>query len=77
MSEIENKNSLSAKVRDSAVKSLGNKSIDASEAAKPFLDKEMVMALIDVASQSKFDDSPLVMKQKIRKVIKARIRKEA
>jgi hypothetical protein len=36
----------------------------------------MIIGLIDIASQSKFDDSPLVMKQKIRKLIKSRIRKE-
>ena len=59
-----------------AVKSLNSKKSDASETAKPYLDQEMLIGLIDIASQSKFDDSPLVMKQKIRKLIKSRIRKE-
>jgi hypothetical protein len=64
------------KAQQAAIKSLTSKKVDASEAAKPFLDKEMLIGLIDIASQSKFDDSPLVMKQKIRKLIKSRIRKE-
>jgi len=65
------------KAQQAAIKSLSLKKGEASETAKPFLDKEMVISLIEIASQSKFDDSPLVMKQKIRKLIKSRIRKEA
>jgi hypothetical protein len=64
------------KAHQAAVKSLNSKKSDASETAKPYLDQEMLIGLIDIASQSKFDDSPLVMKQKIRKLIKSRIRKE-
>ena len=64
------------KAQQAAIKSLAAKKVDASETAKPFLDQEMLIGLIDIASQSKFDDSPLVMKQKIRKLIKSRIRKE-
>jgi len=64
------------KAQEAAIKSLSSKKEDASETAKPYLDQEMLIGLIDIASQSKFDDSPLVMKQKIRKLIKSRIRKE-
>lgn len=64
------------KAQEAAIKSLASKKVDASETAKPFLDQDMLIALIEIASQSKFDDSPLVMKQKIRKLIKSRIRKE-
>jgi len=64
------------KAQQAAIKSLSSKKDDASETAKPYLDQEMLIGLIDIASQSKFDDSPLVMKQKIRKLIKSRIRKE-
>ena len=64
------------KAQQAAIISLAVKKVDASETAKPFLDQEMLIGLIDIASQSKFDDSPLVMKQKIRKLIKSRIRKE-
>ena len=64
------------KAQQAAIKSLTSKKGDASETAKPYLDQEMLIGLIDIASQSKFDDSPLVMKQKIRKLIKSRIRKE-
>jgi MoxR-like ATPase len=53
-----------------AIKSLSSKKDDASETAKPYLDQEMLIGLIDIASQSKFDDSPLVMKQKIRLVVR-------
>lgn len=64
------------KAQEAAIKSLSSKKDDASETAKPYLDQEMLIGLIDIASQSKFDDSPLVMKQKIRKLIKSRIRKD-
>jgi hypothetical protein len=64
------------KAQEAAIKSLSSKKDEASETAKPYLDQEMLIGLIDIASQSKFDDSPLVMKQKIRKLIKSRIRKE-
>ena len=64
------------KAEQAALKALAQKKAEASETAKPFLDQEMLIGLIDIASQSKFDDSPLVMKQKIRKLIKSRIRKE-
>ena len=64
------------KAHQAAVTSQNSKKSDASETAKPYLDQEMLIGLIDIASQSKFDDSPLVMKQKIRKLIKSRIRKE-
>jgi hypothetical protein len=64
------------KAQQAALKSLGSKKDQASETAKPYLDRDMLISLIDIASQSKFDDSPLVMKQKIRKLIKSRIRQE-
>ena len=69
-----------AEHRENAVnyqKALDKRKNEASDVAKPFLNKEILVALIDVASKSQFDDSPLVMKQKIRKLIKSRIRKEA
>jgi hypothetical protein len=65
------------KAEKSALKALDKRKNEASDVAKPFLNKEILVALIDVASKSQFDDSPLVMKQKIRKLIKSRIRKEA
>ena len=65
------------KARSVALKSLSHKKNEASETAKPFLDDEMIKGLIDIASQAKFDDSSLVMKQKIRKLIKSRIRRDA
>lgn len=58
-----------------AIKSLNLKKTEASETAKPFLDSAMIKGIIEIAAQSKFDDSSLVMKQKIRKLIKSRIRK--
>ena len=64
------------KAKQAAIKSLNSKKADASETAKPFLDQEILVSLIEIALQSKFDDSPLVMKQKIRKLIKSRIRQE-
>jgi hypothetical protein len=64
------------KARSVALKSLSLKKNGASETAKPFLDDEMIKGLIDIASQAKFDDSSLVMKQKIRKLIKSRIRRD-
>jgi hypothetical protein len=64
------------KAQQAAIKSLNAKKADASETAKPYLDPEILVSLIEIALQSKFDDSPLVMKQKIRKLIKSRIRKE-
>lgn len=64
------------KAKQVALKSLSQKKDSASETAKPYLDSEMLTGLIDIASQAKFDDSPLIMKQKIRKLIKSRIRQE-
>ncbi len=43
---------------------------------KKIIDEKLVTNLIEIASQNRFDDSPLVMKQKIRKALKARIRAE-
>jgi hypothetical protein len=64
------------KAQEAAITSLNAKKAGASETAKPYLDQEILASLIEIALQSKFDDSPLVMKQKIRKLIKSRIRKE-
>ncbi len=59
-----------------ALKVLETKSSNFPETAKPFIDEKLVTNLIEIASQNRFDDSPLVMKQKIRKALKARIRAE-
>ena len=64
------------KARTAAIDSLGIKKNSASEIAQPFLTPEILNGLIDIAVQSKFDDSPLIMKQKIRKLLKSHIRKE-
>jgi len=77
MADITVENLPLEKIRKSANTALSEKFSEASETAKPFLDQKMLDSLIEIALQSKFDDSPLVMKQKIRKAIKARIRKES
>lgn len=64
------------KAEQAAIKALNSKREEATESAKPFLDQMMISSLIQIAAQSKFDDSPLVLKQKIRKLIKSRIRTE-
>jgi len=64
------------KALQAARQSLLLKKEDASETAKPYLDEGVLIGLINIAAISKFDDSPLVMKQKIRMLIKSRIRKE-
>jgi hypothetical protein len=65
------------KARTAAIESLEVNKSSASEIAQPFLTYEVLNGLIDIAVQSKFDDSPLIMKQKIRKLLKSHIRKEA
>ena len=48
-----------------------------SEVSKLNIDDAMIDSLIAVARQSRNDDSPLVIKQKIRNIIRAQIRKTA
>lgn len=46
-----------------------------SEASKEHINAEMIDSLMAVAINSSFDDSPLVIKQKIRNIIKQKIKK--
>ena len=46
-----------------------------SDVSKKHIDSEMIDSLIEVAMQSSFDSSPLVIKQKIRNIIKQKIKK--
>ena len=46
-----------------------------SDISKEHITDEMIDSLILVAINSKFDDSPLVIKQKIRNIIKQKIKK--
>ena len=46
-----------------------------SEVSKEHINDEMIDILISVAINSRFDDSPLVIKQKIRHIIKQKIKK--
>jgi hypothetical protein len=55
-----------------AVENLKN---EFSDASKQHIDNEMIDSLIEVAMQSSFDSSPLVIKQKIRNIIKQKIKK--
>jgi hypothetical protein len=55
-----------------AVENLKN---DFSDTSKKHIDNEMIDSLIEVAMQSSFDSSPLVIKQKIRNIIKQKIKK--
>ena len=48
---------------------------DFSEVSKEHINNELIESLIAVAINSKFDDSPLVIKQKIRNIIKQKIKK--
>jgi predicted thioredoxin/glutaredoxin len=55
-----------------AVENLKN---EFSDASKQHIDNEMIDSLIEVAMHSSFDSSPLVIKQKIRNIIKQKIKK--
>jgi hypothetical protein len=46
-----------------------------SEVSKKYIDEDLIDGIINVAVQSKIDDSSLVIKQKIRNLIKAKVRK--
>ena len=54
---------------------VGSISSEFSEDSKKYIDDSMIDSLIAVAIQSRIDDSPLVVKQKIRNLIRAQIRK--
>jgi hypothetical protein len=45
------------------------------EVSREFIDDGLIDSLIAVAMQSRIDDSPLVVKQKIRNIIRAKLRK--
>ena len=47
-----------------------------SEVGKIYIDDSMIESLIAVALKSVIDDSQLVIKQKIRNIIRAKLRKE-
>lgn len=47
-----------------------------SEVGKKYIDDSMIESLIAVALKSGIDDSPLVVKQKIRNIIRSKIREE-
>ena len=49
---------------------------DFSDVSKEHIDSEMIDNLIAVAMQSSFDSSPLVIKQKIRNIIKQKVKKQ-
>jgi hypothetical protein len=55
-----------------AVENLKN---EFSDASKQHIDNEMIDSLIEVAMQSSFDSSPLVIKQNIRNILKQNIKK--
>lgn len=54
---------------------VGSISSEFSEESKKYIDDSMIDSLIAIAMQSRIDDSPLVVKQKIRNIIRAQIRK--
>lgn len=47
-----------------------------SEVGKKYIDDSMIESLIAVALKSGIDDSPLVVKQKIRNIIRSKLREE-
>jgi hypothetical protein len=61
-----------ASIAKTSVKNLKN---EFSDISKEHITDEMIDSLILVAINSKFDDSPLVIKQKIRNIIKQKIKK--
>ena len=54
---------------------VGKLKTDWSDVSKQHIDSDMIDSLIAVAKQSSFDSSPLVIKQKIRNIIKQKIKK--
>lgn len=56
---------------------VGNLKTDWSDVSKQHIDSDMIDSLIAVAKQSSFDSSPLVIKQKIRNIIKQKIKKNS
>ena len=47
-----------------------------SEISKKSIDNELIDSIINIALNSKIDDSPLVIKQKIRNIIKLKVRNQ-
>jgi beta-xylosidase len=47
-----------------------------ADSSKDFINDQLIDNLMSIAMQSRIDDSPLVVKQKIRNLIRAEIRKK-
>ena len=54
---------------------LENKKTDLSDVSVNYIDVDLIDSIISVAKLSKIDDSPLVIKQKIRNLIRNKVRK--
>jgi len=60
-----------------AKRAVEDKRKEFSEVSKVKIDGEMIDNLMAVAMQSSFDSSPLVIKQKIRNIIKQKVKKQS
>ncbi len=60
-----------------AKRAVEDKRKEFSEVSKEKIDGEMIDNLMAVAMQSSFDSSPLVIKQKIRNIIKQKVKKQS
>ena len=69
---LDNPINQAASIAKSAVENLKN---DFSEISKEHINDALIDSLMAVAVNSSFDDSPLVIKQKIRNIIKQKIKK--
>jgi len=54
---------------------LENKKTDLSDVSVNYIDEDLIDSIISVAKLSRIDDSPLVIKQKIRNLIRNKVRK--
>ena len=61
-----------AKVANKVVEEMQS---DFNDISKKFINEELISDLIKLARNSRIDDSPLIVKQKVRNVLKAHIRK--
>jgi hypothetical protein len=69
---LDNPINQAASIAKSAVENLKS---DFSEISKEHINDALIDSLMAVAVNSSFDDSPLVIKQKIRNIIKQKIKK--
>ena len=69
---LDNPINQAASIAKSAVENLKS---DFSEISKEHINDALIDSLMAVAINSSFDDSPLVIKQKIRNIIKQKIKK--